>query len=122
MACVTVCPAKALQPGQDVPQLRFRESNCVQCGLCEQSCPERAISLRPRLLRSAEARNAVRLLNEDAPFHCLSCGNAFATRAVIGRMQQRLADHSMFGTPAARRRLQLCGECRVADMMQAGEL
>ncbi|MGB5735975.1 MAG: DUF3306 domain-containing protein, partial [Thiohalocapsa sp.] len=27
MACVTVCPAKALQPGQDVPQLRFRESN-----------------------------------------------------------------------------------------------
>ena len=122
MACVTVCPAKALQHGQDVPQLRFRESNCVQCGLCVQSCPERAISIRPRLLLDANARNAVRLLNEDAPFHCLSCGNAFATRSVIGRIEQRLADHSMFSTPAARRRLQLCGECRVADMMQAGEM
>jgi ferredoxin len=122
MACVTVCPAKALQPGQDVPQLRFRESNCVQCGLCEQSCPERAISISPRLLLDTDARNVVRLLNEDAPFHCLSCGSAFATKAVIGRMEQRLADHSMFSTPAARRRLQLCGDCRVADMMQAGEL
>jgi ferredoxin len=122
MACVTVCPAKALQHGQDVPQLRFRESNCVQCGLCVQSCPERAISISPRLLLDTDARNAVRLMNEDAPFHCLSCGSAFATKSVIGRMEQRLADHSMFSTPAARRRLQLCGDCRVADMMQAGEL
>jgi len=122
MACVTVCPAKALQHGQDVPQLRFRESNCVQCGLCEQSCPERAISISPRLLLDTDARNAVRLLNEDAPFHCLSCGSAFATKSVIGRMEQRLAGHSMFSTSAARRRLQLCGDCRVADMMQAGEL
>jgi hypothetical protein len=87
-----------------------------------QSCPERAISISPRLLLDTDARNAVRLLNQDAPFHCLSCGSAFATKSVIGRMEERLAGHSMFSTPAARRRLQLCGDCRVADMMQAGEL
>jgi ferredoxin len=122
MACVTVCPGKALQHGQDVPQLRFREANCVQCGLCVQSCPENAIQIEPRLLLDADARNEVRLLNEDSPFHCVRCGSAFATRSVIGRMSERLAEHSMFATPESRRRIQMCGDCRVADMMQAGEL
>jgi Fe-S-cluster-containing hydrogenase component 2 len=119
---VTVCPGKALQHGQDVPQLRFREANCVQCGLCVQSCPEDAIRIEPRLLLDADARNSVRLLNEDSPFHCVRCGSAFATRSVIGRMSERLAEHAMFATPEARRRLQMCGDCRVADMMQAGEI
>jgi ferredoxin len=122
MACVTVCPGKALQHGQDVPQLRFLEASCVQCGLCVQSCPESAVQLTPRLLLDAQARNSPRLMNEDSPFHCMRCGSAFATRSVIGRMQERLAEHAMFATPEARRRLQMCGDCRVADMMQAGEL
>jgi hypothetical protein len=52
----------------------------------------------------------------------VSCGKPFATTAVIGRMQQRVAGHSMFQDPRARRRLQMCGDCRVADMMLAQEL
>jgi ferredoxin len=44
------CPSSALQDAEDAPKLRFIEHNCVQCGLCEITCPEQAISLVPRLL------------------------------------------------------------------------
>ncbi len=122
LACVTACPGKALMDGQDLPQLRFLEANCVQCGLCTRTCPEDAIWITPRFLFDREARGHTRVLREDSPFHCVSCGKPFATTAVIGRMQQRLAGHSMFQDPRARRRLQMCGDCRVADMMLAQEL
>jgi len=122
LACVTVCPGRALQDGQDLPQLRFLEANCVQCGLCTRTCPEDAIWIAPRLLFDAEARGRLRILREDSPFYCVSCGKPFATTAVIGRMQQRLAGHSMYQGPKARRRLQMCGDCRVADQMLAEEL
>lgn len=122
LACVTACPGKALMDGQDLPQLRFLEANCVQCGLCTRTCPEDAIWISPRFLFDAQARGHTRVLREDSPFHCVSCGKPFATTAVIGRMQQRLAGHSMFQDPRARRRLQMCGDCRVADMMLNQEL
>lgn len=122
MACVTVCPGKALMDGQDVPQLRFVEANCVQCGLCTRSCPEDAIWITPRILFDPEKRGKPRLLREDSPFRCISCGKPFATTSVIGRMQQRLAGHSMFQGPKALRRLQMCGDCRVADMMREQEI
>lgn len=122
LACVTVCPGKALLDGHDMPQLRFLEANCVQCGLCTRSCPEDAIWISPRLLFDAEARGHPRVLREDSPFHCVSCGKPFATTAVIGRMEQRLAGHSMYRDAKTRRRLRMCGDCRVADQMLAQEL
>ena len=122
LACVTVCPGKALQDGHDRPMLRLIEGHCVQCGLCERSCPEQAITLAPRFLYDSRMRSQPRVLREDSPFQCVSCGKPFATVSVIGRMQQRLADHAMFREPEARRRLSMCGDCRVADMMRAGQL
>ncbi len=60
LACVGACPGGALLDAKDKPQLRFIERNCVQCGLCEKTCPEDAISLVPRLLLAAEATQAGR--------------------------------------------------------------
>ena len=62
MSCVGACPASALMDNADTPQLRFVERNCVQCGLCAETCPERAITLQPRLLLSTAAKQ-VRVLN-----------------------------------------------------------
>ncbi len=118
MACVGACPESALMDGVDQPLLRFLERNCVQCGLCESTCPEAAISLAPRLLLGAPARE-VRLLNETEPFHCVTCGKAFGTRLMVEAMVGRLAAHSMFTSTGAARRLQMCGDCRVVDMMSA---
>ncbi len=118
MACVSVCPASALSDGRDQPLLGFLERNCVQCGLCESACPESAIQASPRLLTDRAERNAVRILNEEAPFNCVACGKPFATRSVVERMTQKLAGHHMFQDERAIRRLQMCGDCRVIDMMQ----
>ncbi len=118
MACVSVCPASALQAGGGEPRLSFIEMNCVQCGLCERACPESCITRTPRYLFDREAGRRPRTLNEDQPFHCVSCGKVFGTTSMVTRMQQRLAGHSMFRAPGALARLRMCEDCRVKDMFR----
>jgi ferredoxin len=120
MACVSVCPSGALAAGGESPVVKFIEWNCVQCGLCETACPEDAITLRPRFVFDAEARRSARVLNQDKPFHCVSCGKAFATTRVIERMRDKLKDHWMFQKPEALRRMEMCEDCRVKDMFKDG--
>ena len=117
LACVGACPESALLDAKEAPQLKFIERNCVQCGLCEKTCPEDAISLAPRLLLGREAGTAV-VLNESEPFQCVRCGKPFATRQMIESMIGRLGTHSMFATAESQKRLQMCADCRVVDMME----
>lgn len=118
MACVSTCPARALLDGQDTPALRFVEANCLQCGLCEQACPESAISLDARYTWDSIEARKVTVLHEEAPFHCERCHAAFTTQAMIDRMTSKLAGHWMFQDGKAVRRLKLCGECRVKDIFE----
>jgi len=115
MSCVGACPASALQDGQNAPQLRFIEKNCVQCGLCADTCPENAIALVPRL-SFAESRKQPVLLNETQPFHCIRCSKPFGTLRMIEAMLGRLAGHPAFAGNLDR--MKMCGDCRVIDMMQ----
>jgi ferredoxin len=116
LACAGACPESALMDGADQPMLKFLERNCVQCGLCEKTCPEDAITLKPRLLLTPAVREA-RVLNETKPFHCVLCAKPFGTQQMVHTMLGRLAGHSMFSSPEAQRRLQMCADCRVVDMM-----
>lgn len=116
LACAGACPASALMDGGEAPQLRFLERNCVQCGLCVATCPEDALRLSPRLLLTPAVRET-RVLNETTPFHCVGCGKPFGTKQMVDAMVARLAGHSMFAGEAALKRLQMCGDCRVVDMM-----
>ena len=120
MACVGACPASALLDSKETPQLKFVERNCVQCGLCVKTCPEDAITLTTRLLLTPEAKNPV-VLNESEPFNCVRCEKPFGTRQMIDNMLGRLSSHSMFATGPALRRLQMCADCRVLDMMETKE-
>jgi ferredoxin len=118
MSCVGACPSSALMDGVDQPQLKFLERNCVQCGLCASTCPEDAITLTPRLLLTPAAREA-RLLNETQPFHCVRCQKPFGTKQMVEAMMGRLSGHSMFAGGDALKRLQMCADCRVVDMMNS---
>jgi ferredoxin len=117
MACVGACPASALVDGRETPMLKFIERNCVQCGLCVTTCPENAVTLTPRLLLTAQAKQEV-VLNQAEPFNCVRCGKPFGTKQMIDSMVGRLTAHSMFATGGALRRLQMCADCRVIDMME----
>ena len=115
-ACIGACPEAALLDSPDAPALRFIERNCVQCGLCAATCPEHAIGLVPRLLLGEKAKQVV-TLNEAEPFSCVRCGKPFGTRQMIDNMVGKLGGHSMFAGGSALRRLQMCCDCRVVDMM-----
>ena len=114
-ACIGACPEAALLDSPEAPKLRFIERNCVQCGLCANTCPEDAITLVPRLALGAQAKEPV-TLNEAEPFNCVRCSKPFGTRQMVENMLGKLGGHSMFA--GGTRRLQMCGDCRVVDMME----
>ena len=116
MSCVSSCPTHALLDGRGLPQLNFREWNCVQCGLCERTCPENAVTLSPRFLHDQQARERPRVLHEEQPVCCVSCGKPFATRSMLDKLSRKLEGHWMFQNEEARRRLQMCEDCRVRDL------
>lgn len=116
MSCVGACPSSALMDSDAVPQLRFVEKNCVQCGLCANTCPEDAISLAPRM-SFADTWNKAVLLNETEPFCCIRCNKPFGTLLMIQSMLGKLSQHSAFQGNLDR--IRMCGDCRVIDMMQS---
>ena len=114
-ACVTACPTHALSDNPDRAMLRFTESLCVQCGLCESTCPEKVITLEPRL--DFKAWNApLAVLKEEEPFNCIACGKPFGTRSSIDRVLAKLGEkHWMFQGANAKRLdvVKMCADCRV---------
>jgi ferredoxin len=118
MACVSQCPAHALEAGNESPQLVFIEANCVQCGLCCRTCPEDAIAVSPRYLYDSQQRAKRRVLCEEEPFLCISCGKPFATRQVIEKITGKMKNHPMFQGDALER-LKMCEDCRVKALFAA---
>jgi ferredoxin len=115
MSCVGACPKSALLDRGTKPQLRFIEKNCVQCGLCAETCPEHAITLVPQLSFADAAKNPV-VLNETEPFCCIRCNKPIGTLRMVEGVFAKLSQHGAFS--ANLDRLRMCGDCRVADMMQ----
>ena len=122
MSCTSTCPANAINAGVEEPRLLFHEENCVQCGICANSCPENAITLEPRWVANPEDRKQTAILHEEEPFCCISCGKPFATQSGINTILAKLTDHYMFQTERAVRRLKMCDDCRVADVVQDEEM
>lgn len=122
LACVSACPASALTANPERPELRFQEDLCVQCGLCQATCPERVISIAPQI--DFERINAAPVtLKEEEPYPCDHCGKLFGTKSTIERIKAKLAgQHWMYsGANADRAKLiGYCDDCRVEAMTNSG--
>jgi ferredoxin len=121
LACVSACPTGALTDNLEQPMLRFTEDSCIQCGLCKATCPEKVITLTPRLDFRATASSA-QTLKAEQPFCCIRCGKPFGVRSTIERVMAKLSGkHWMY--PASSKRLDLirmCDDCRVAVVSEDG--
>jgi ferredoxin len=120
LACVSACPTGALGDNPEKPTLRFSEDACVQCGLCQATCPEKVITLRPQIDFRA-ATSLARVLKEEEPFACIRCGKPFGTRSTIARVTEKLAGkHWMFQGDASRLELlKMCEDCRAIAATEA---
>jgi len=120
LACVSACPTGALSDDPDRPVLRFTEDACVQCGLCKATCPEKVITLVPRL--AFAAATATRVLREEEPFHCIRCGKPFGVKSTIDRILAKLeGKHWMYQSAPQRLDLiKMCEDCRVIVVAQEG--
>jgi ferredoxin len=119
LSCVSACPVGALQDNPLSPQLKFIEKNCVQCGLCVQTCPEKSLSLLPRFNLAPQRKEAV-VIHEMQPYACIRCSKPFGTVRAIEAMLGKLAGHAMFQGAAAER-LKMCSDCRVIDMYSSND-
>ena len=118
LACVSACPTGALSDDPDRPVLRFTEDACVQCGLCKATCPEKVITLVPRL--AFAAATTTRVLREEEPFHCIRCGKPFGVKSTIDRIVAKLEGrHWMYQSAPQRLDLiKMCEDCRVIVVAQ----
>jgi ferredoxin len=116
LGCVAVCPTPALAGGRTSPELSFREADCVQCGLCEEICPEDAIRLMPGFLAAPE-REVRQVRKQEDAFPCIRCSKPFASASAIAAIKSKLADHPYFAGDAMAR-LEMCEDCRVRDVWQ----
>ncbi|MCF6273534.1 MAG: 4Fe-4S binding protein [Rhodobacteraceae bacterium] len=113
LSCVSLCPSGALLDNEDSPQLRFQEDACLQCGICIGACPETAIQLKPQLDLS-DAALSQRVLHEEEPFGCISCGALFGVKSSVERVMEKLAGiHPMFTGSDNAKLIQMCDKCRI---------
>jgi ferredoxin len=118
LSCVSACPTGALSDDPDRPLLRFSEDACVQCGLCKATCPEKVITLVPRLAFGGAA--ATRVLREEEPFRCVRCGKPFGVKSTIERILAKLEGrHWMYqNAPQRLDLIKMCEDCRVIVVAQ----
>jgi ferredoxin len=117
-ACVNLCPTGALSgDAVALPALFFTESACVQCGLCSAGCPEHAITLEPRFVLDAIAREVRQQVASDQLVACSQCGALFTGRrkleASLALMQKHLHTLPASGLES----LRMCPDCRRSASM-----
>jgi ferredoxin len=119
LACVSACPTGALGDDSERPLLRFTEDACVQCGLCQATCPEKVITLIPQLNFLAGTLPP-RVLKQEDPFRCVACDKPFGVKSTIERIAAKLEGrHWMFsGRGSQRDLLRMCEDCRVVAVTE----
>ena len=122
--CSNLCPTDALRRTDD-GDLQFDHERCVNCGLCEEGCPETAITveagLHLPLLPERRDGDPWTTVYEGEMLECARCGKPFTSaasaekvQAEVGHLVEGVApddDHSVF---------EYCGDCRTRLVFGGG--
>ncbi|EMA26598.1 hydrogenase iron-sulfur subunit [Haloarcula marismortui] len=123
--CTNLCPTDAIQRTGE-GELAFNHADCVNCGLCEEGCPETAITMHDGLDLSLLPENrggeAWVTVHEGDMLECVRCGKPFTSVASADKIEEEVgdqveglapdADHSVF---------EYCSDCRSRLLFDQGE-
>ena len=115
LACVNVCNIGAMRAVKEDFSLRFRASDCINCDLCVELCPEKALSAE-RVQQIEEGFFDEKILARDEPLYCKRCGKLFGNRRVFDEVVRRLTEAGLFQERG--KFLHLCEDCRVIAMFE----
>ena len=121
LSCVSACPTGALRDDPERPMLKFVEDACVQCGLCQSTCPENVITLKPQI--DFRAGNApAKVLKQEEPFCCIACNKPFGVKSTIDRVIAKLEGKHWMYSGSSRRIdvIKMCEDCRVGFVAAEG--
>lgn len=118
LACVHLCPTQALTAETSNPlRLQFRESACLQCGLCVRGCPEKAVSLLARIAPPCLTQAGAAVLHQDDLLACKSCGTPFIGRRLLAVSLERIQGHPVLAQ-GGKDAFLICPSCRQQRMLQ----
>ena len=123
--CSNLCPTDAVRRTEE-GDLEFNHELCVNCGLCEEGCPETAITMETGLDLSLlpENRDGDPWLTvfEGEMIECVRCGKPFTSAGSAAKVEEEVgdlvsgiapdADHSVF---------EYCSDCRTGLLFGGGE-
>lgn len=114
--CTNLCPTDAIRRSGE-GELQFNHEKCVNCGLCEEGCPETAITMETGLDLSLLPENreggAWTTVHEDEMLECVRCGKQFASAATAEKIQSEVGDTVAGLAPDSEHNVfEYCGNCR----------
>ncbi|MFB6302833.1 MAG: 4Fe-4S dicluster domain-containing protein [Haloferacaceae archaeon] len=123
--CTNLCPTDAIERSSE-GELRFNHERCVNCGLCEEGCPETAITMRDGLDLSLLPENrdgdAWLTVHEGEMLECVRCGEPFTSAASAERVEAEVGDLVQGIAPDAEHSVfEYCGDCRARLLFKGGE-
>lgn len=124
--CSTLCPTDAIRRTEE--GLEFNHENCVNCGLCEEGCPENAITMRNGLDLSLLPENcdgeepAWTEVFEGEMLECARCGTPFTSKRSAEKIEGEVGDLVAGLAPSAEGSIfEYCQDCRAHLLYDRGD-
>ena len=123
--CSNLCPTDAVRR-TEAGNLEFNHELCVNCGLCEEGCPETAITMENGLDLSLlpENRDGEPWLTvyEGEMLECVRCGKPFTSAGSAAKVEEEVGDLVSGIAPDAEHSVfEYCSDCRTGLLFGGGE-
>ncbi|TKB09433.1 4Fe-4S binding protein [Desulforhopalus sp. IMCC35007] len=119
LSCVDACTLHALEAHAEDNTLRFTPALCVQCGWCEQICPEvDCLKVAHGQLVLQASYFEQKIMAKDEIFNCVECGKGFAPAKSIAKIVTIMTE-AFAGDPLRSRALSCCPDCKAKVMFES---